>query len=322
MTQSNLEKDSLFTENNPDAPRYQGRYNPGKIDGGRALVEWTLTGSGKFSMTGEVWDRQGSDITQGGQCIDDIADAFPQDEKLQRMRRIWERWHLNDMKAGSPRQEAWLKAHRVERDAQGANVRDYYQWATNCLAEAGLNPDREFAYTGSGAVNVKQDRGYIYGSAWVHEEIPADVIAEIVSWSEAPGSTPEEIEPFADFIKSRGITAKIIEADSNPSWINKDDGATHWKATLKLASRRMTVFYSQGSAHTKAPKTGDILRSVVSDAALVDGRDFDNFCSEVGFEKDSRKSESMYKACLKEATKLKALLGEKDYKFALYGEEE
>src|SRR3990167_3560357 len=28
--------------------------------------------------------------------------------------KIWDKWHLNDMQAGSPRQTAWLDAHKAD----------------------------------------------------------------------------------------------------------------------------------------------------------------------------------------------------------------
>jgi hypothetical protein len=70
----------------------------------------------------------------------------------------WKRWHLNDMKAGSKVQEDWLRAH-PKRDT------DWTQ-TSNRLARAGLNPDPD---------------GYKYGSAWKHEEVPAEVLAFLQS---------------------------------------------------------------------------------------------------------------------------------------------
>ncbi len=79
-----------------------------------------------------------------------------------RFRDVWRKWHLNDMKAGTPAQEAHLealKASGVKPDS------DHYRWALAVLVEAGLQPDN----------------GYSYGSKWLRQELPADVVAFL--WS-------------------------------------------------------------------------------------------------------------------------------------------
>lgn len=70
--------------------------------------------------------------------------------------RVWKRWHLNDMRAGSPAQEQFLRDHPVV----AVYPEDHYTKASAALAAAGLNPDN----------------GYKYGSAWLREEVPADVL--------------------------------------------------------------------------------------------------------------------------------------------------
>lgn len=131
-----------------------------------AYITWNLE-NGEFSMCAEIWDPRKTDIYCGGQCVDEVAGMFPHDVKAQRMLAIWKRWHLNKMKAGSPAQEQFLREHPVK----AVYPESHYTKASQALAEAGLNPDPSFR------------NGYKYGSEWVHEELPADVIAEIQSWS-------------------------------------------------------------------------------------------------------------------------------------------
>lgn len=89
--------------------------------------------------------------------------------KIQRFLKIWQRWHLNDMRAGSPRQEAYLRERINEyiKEKEATYV-SHYDWATRVLNDAGLNPDREYM-------------GYKYGIAWLTEPLPPDVVA----WLEA-----------------------------------------------------------------------------------------------------------------------------------------
>ena len=144
------------------------RYILGKCDyngSGRknceAEITWELK-DGRFSMRAEIWNPRHTDIYCGGQCVDTVAAFFPHDAKAKRMCEIWRRWHLNDMRAGSQAQEDWLRQNPGTSSDQGCEMR--------CarLAAAGLNPDPE--------------TGYRYGHAWLKEELPAEIIAEIESW--------------------------------------------------------------------------------------------------------------------------------------------
>lgn len=148
------------------------RYVLGKVDyhgRGRKVNKVELTWSveeGRFAMSGGVWNGNGSDYTACGQMVDDIAQMFPHDAKVQRMAAIWRRWHLNDMKAGSAVQEEYLRTHPIPPAAY-AYQSSHYAVASQVLADAGLNPDPD---------------GYVYGTAWKCEALPADVLAEIEGW--------------------------------------------------------------------------------------------------------------------------------------------
>jgi hypothetical protein len=135
-------------------------YTPGRKNC-EAAITWSLT-DGKFSMCAEVWLPSKDDIIQGGQCVDSVAALFPDDTKAKRMVAIWERWHLNDMKAGTLAQEAYLRANPVN----AIYPESHYTKACEMLAAAGLNPDN----------------GYKYGSQWLKEELPPEVVSEIESW--------------------------------------------------------------------------------------------------------------------------------------------
>lgn len=86
--------------------------------------------------------------------------------KLARFFDIWEQWHLNDMKAGTPIQEAYLKEHKADYEAFKAKANkyvSYYEWATDALNKAGLNP-------------APDKPNYAYGAAWLQTAVPCDVI--------------------------------------------------------------------------------------------------------------------------------------------------
>lgn len=130
----------------------------------QADVEWELTDDGCFSASGHIWNGRHTDILAGGQMIDVLVKLFPNDKKLKRIHSIWERWHLNDMRAGSPNQEMFLRHYP-----------DVHDYTARCelLSVAMLQPDNEYIHNG---------KPYRYGSAWLKEELPKEVIEEILSW--------------------------------------------------------------------------------------------------------------------------------------------
>lgn len=74
--------------------------------------------------------------------------------KLVRFLQVWRGHHLNDMRAGSPRQMEWLRVNPGN---------DNYTKALEALTEAGLNPDAEYLHNG---------KPYVYGTAWLRSDVP------------------------------------------------------------------------------------------------------------------------------------------------------
>lgn len=133
---------------------------------GEAAITWELEGV-HFSMSAEIWNPRKFDCDVCGQCVDTVAGYFPNDAKAQRMLVIWRRWHLNDMRAGSPAQEAFL------RDNPIIDRLHYFEAACGALVAAGLQPDPNHIHAG---------KPYRYGTAWLMEDLPSDVREEIESW--------------------------------------------------------------------------------------------------------------------------------------------
>lgn len=92
---------------------------------------------------------------------------------------VWERWHLNHMKAGSPAQTAWLEANPIPAD-ETRYPASHYEVASAKLAAAGLNPDPDFLYSGPNS-RPAEPHPYKYGEAWLREEVPADVLDFLAS---------------------------------------------------------------------------------------------------------------------------------------------
>jgi hypothetical protein len=62
-----------------------------------------------FTASANVWNNIQSDIVAGGQMIDELAkDYFKNNTKFQAIFKIWQKWHLNDLKAGTRKQNAHI----------------------------------------------------------------------------------------------------------------------------------------------------------------------------------------------------------------------
>lgn len=128
------------------------------------------------------------------------------------------------------------------------------------------------------------------------------------------------MQTLAEFIETHGITMTAEWADANPNmdagqWL---DRASHYKCKFRLGRRQLSTFFSMGSAHTEEPTAADVLDCLASDAASVDSaRSFEDWCSDIGYDTDSRKAERTYKACERQAAALKQFVGA-DYDALLY----
>ena len=103
------------------------------------------------------------DYQGGGQCLDSIAKDYPDNKDVQTIVRLWNKHHLNDMNAGTPRQTKYLKRLGEYKS---------YDWACEELEKADLLHDKEFNYP-------NEKKGYRYGSAWLYREIPSKDVKQI-----------------------------------------------------------------------------------------------------------------------------------------------
>jgi len=120
------------------------------------------------------------------------------------------------------------------------------------------------------------------------------------------------------FISDNQITLTAESVDSNPHMPDAD--MDHWKCLLSRPGKRMTVFFSKGRGHNGAePTTAEVLDCLASDAAGLDiSRNFADWCSEYGYDTDSRTAERIYKACVHEAVRLQHFLLDGLYAQLLY----
>lgn len=72
----------------------------------------------------------------------------------------------------------------------------------------------------------------------------------------------------------------------------------------------LSWYFSKLKGKPYEPKLADVVYSLVSDAEALDYPTFEDWANSLGFEPDSRKAETIYRACLEIGLKLRATLGE------------
>jgi len=110
-----------------------------------------------FSCSANVWNHIKTHIIMGGQCLDHI---HLNDPLFKTIKELWRKHHLNDMHAGTPEQEAFLKAH------EGKHYWDYNACKI-VLSDADL------------LVVEHEGKPYQYGTGWLYRPIPDDDLNQI-----------------------------------------------------------------------------------------------------------------------------------------------
>jgi hypothetical protein len=101
-------------------------------------------------FTGKKLLKSEKNLLGWGQIHDEVKEIIPA-----RLYEIWKRWHLNDMRAGTFVQEEILRQAKVS----GIEFNDYDD-ACNYLER----------------FDALVDKCYKYGSKWLKEELPQEVI--------------------------------------------------------------------------------------------------------------------------------------------------
>lgn len=124
-----------------------------------ADIDVTLE-NGRLSISGVVYEgkkllKSERNLISAGQCLEEARPIIPE-----RLAEVWDRWHLNDMRPGTQRQQEALN-----------QVKDTFNRLTWY--------DEACAYLAS--LDLLVDNGYKYGSAWLTEELPQEVVEYIES---------------------------------------------------------------------------------------------------------------------------------------------
>ncbi|MDV3429125.1 MAG: hypothetical protein LIR50_19205 [Bacillota bacterium] len=136
----------------------------GKIDfygTGRKInavtVKIELTEENVFTACGYVWNIRRTDCVSGGQNLDEIYKFKKNNPIFKVIYEMWKKHHLNDMHAGTEKQEEAL-----EKAGYTAWARDYEK-CCEYLESVGL----------------LEDNGYKFGTGWLKREIPQEDLEKI-----------------------------------------------------------------------------------------------------------------------------------------------
>jgi hypothetical protein len=121
------------------------------------------------------------------------------------------------------------------------------------------------------------------------------------------------------FINRYGIKFKATWAQDNPNMTDPIPGASHWRCTFSIGRRRLTTPFSMGPAHSHEPQAAEVLDCIASDVSgLENAGSFEDWCSDYGYDTDSRKAEKTYNIIKRQAEKLRDLLNEARYEELLW----
>ena len=140
------------------------RYNNNKKEN-LVTVDVKLTDDGCFSASGKIWNRIQTDCIAGGQCLDTIKECLPNNKTFNQIYNIWKLYHLNDMTAGSPKQN-----DVIDKYFNNNPFPHDYDLICMALKSIDLLEDKSF---------IHKDKPYRYGSAWLKTEIPPNIIKQV-----------------------------------------------------------------------------------------------------------------------------------------------
>jgi len=253
---------------------YVGLKNTGK----KMYVELTIdpriiTGYKTLSICGN-----------GGQNIKEIADIkeykelFIGEQDLQTIIKIWEKWHLNSLKAG---------CIHMDKPEEGKSW-DHAEWER---------------------LTKQCPNDYKYGSKWLVEELPENIITEIINIFEKY-TNEKHIDSVTDKVIFKNFQVKVnFRGDKLSGWDKNNRNNYLITVTNKETKQRITFEFWASITNPELEKEYDILNAFycfVSDA-VSGSESFEDFCSNLGYDEDSRTAEKIYKACQRSLTKLEKI---------------
>lgn len=215
--------------------------------------------------------------------INSYKELFVSPEDLQIIAKVWDKWHLNDLNAGTVKQQAFINEWKK-------NNKYDYSLACEALKTAGLY----------------EDNNYKYGHSWLINPLPENIITEIITIFDKYNK-PENTEQVTNKATYKQFEIKATYKGTKKAEWSSDNFNNHMITVTNTETKEKITFeFWASNARPKLNREYDILNAFycfVSDA-VGGSESFEYFCSEFGYDTDSRKAEKIYRKCKKQLEKL------------------
>jgi hypothetical protein len=148
--------------------------SPGRTEEGNIFIRIEYKDK-KLSISGVVGPRSNGDCSGScGQIQDELVMIKEIDSEwdqidINKLYDVWERWHLNDMNAGCKHQKEWVNERINPKDLPNSHVNRDQRGILSIWVTPEEHKD--------GLLTKKcPECGYGYGTNWLFEEVPNDVI--------------------------------------------------------------------------------------------------------------------------------------------------
>lgn len=100
-----------------------------------------------------------------------------------------------------------------------------------------------------------------------------------------------------DFLQKHGVKMSVTYVNYGPHFVGDKESRHRYRVTFSRNGKSMRVMF--GQSHAKGATTPTAY-DVLSCLQKYDVGTFEDFCSEFGYDEDSRSAERIYKAVIKE----------------------
>lgn len=171
----------------------------------------------------------------------------------------------------------------------------------------GDNYSLKCAFLDSKAMRKVMYKGepYTYGHAWLTRELPSDIYERIdkaIAGMEAFTGSPYE-KQANDLLSEMGVSFTSKFKRHGKYFIGDNDTRDIYACVFARDTDTLTITFGQSISNSNGitpPTAYDVLACLTKS----DPGTFENFCSEMGYDSDSRKAEKIYKSVCEEWAKV------------------